>query len=300
MSYNSGISQRVIDQVFFDNTSAVNQPITQTDLSLLANLQYVRDWIGNIFKPFMTVINPYFTGTLTGPNIDISGSLIVPTITSNTNFTSTPTIEINSVKYNISSIPTGTIKMIISNVNAPTGFLLCDGSTYNINDYPNLFNVIKYTYGGSMATFCVPNFQSRFPIGGNNTNNLGCSTSNFVSGNNQSGANNNYSVSTNFGGSSQPSAPLLTKVPEHNHTITDNGHNHNSNLGSFELPYIPVPPVGTYIIEPVSAGLTTSTDPTGIIINNTGNGIQSIDSNTGLYGVNISPPYLAVLYYIKY
>jgi microcystin-dependent protein len=300
MSYNSGICQRVIDQVFFENTSAVDQPITQTDLSLLSNLQYVRNWIDQVFKPFMTIINPYFTGTLTGNNIDISGSLIVPTITSNTNFTSTPTIEVNSVKYNISSTPIGSIKMMISNVNIPSGFLLCDGSTYNINEYPNLFNVIKYTYGGSMATFCVPNFQSRFPIGGNNVNNLGCSTSNFVSGNNQQGANNNYSVSTNFGGNINSVAPLLNKVPSHTHTILDEGHNHLSGVGAFELPYIPVPPIGTYIIEPVINGFNTGTSQTNIIINNTGNNIESVDPNSNLNGINISPPYLSVLYYIKY
>jgi microcystin-dependent protein len=298
MSYNSGINQQVREQIFFDNTSAVNQPITQTNLSLIANLQYVRDWIGQVFKPFMTIINPYFTGTMTGNNINIDGYLSVPTIQNQTNFLSIPTIEINSIKYNVSSVPTGSIKMLISNINPPSGFLLCDGSTYNINDYPNLFNVIKYTYGGSMSTFCVPNFQSCFPIGGNNQNNLGCSTSNFVSGNNQSGANNNFSVSSNFGGAISTVAPLLLKVPEHNHTITDNGHNHLSGVGSFELPYIPIPPSGTYIIEPGIGGLNTGTSETNIQINNTGNGIQSIDNITGLYGVNISPPYVSVFFYI--
>jgi microcystin-dependent protein len=298
MSYNSGIDQQLKDQVFFSNSSAVNQPITQTNLSLIANLQYVQDWIGQVFKPFMTIINPYFTGIMTGTNINLSGFLSVPTIENKTNFLLIPTIEINSIKYNISSVPTGTIKILISNINIPSGFLLCDGSTYNINDYPNLFNVIKYTYGGSMATFCVPNFQSRFPIGGNNYNNLGCSTSNFVTGNNETGANNNFSVSSNFGGASSSVAPLLLKVPEHNHTVTDNGHNHLSGVGAFELPYIPIPPAGTYIIEPGIGGLNTGTSQTNIQINNTGNNIQSIDPNTNLYGVNISPPYLSVFFYI--
>lgn len=298
MSYNTGINQQVRNQVFFDNSSATNQPITQTNLSLIANLQYVQDWIGQVFKPFMTIINPYFTGIMTGSNINLSGYLSVPTIQNQTNFLSIPTVEINSIKYNISYVPTGTIKMLVNNSNPPQGFLLCDGSTYPISSYPNLFNVIKYTYGGSMATFCVPNFQSRFPIGGNNTNNLGCSTSNFVSGNNQSGANNNYSVSANFGGNINPVAPLLLKVPEHNHTITDNGHFHGSGLGIIENPYINIPPLGQQIIYLVTNGQETSTNATNITINNTGNNIQSIDGNTGLYGVNITPPYLSVFFYI--
>jgi len=298
MSYNTGINQRVRQQIFFDNSTATNQPITQTNLNLIANLKYVQDWIGQVFKPFMTIINPYFTGIMTGSNINLSGYLSVPTIENQTNFLSIPTIQINSIKYNVSSVPTGSIKILISNINPPIGFLLCDGATYSINDYPNLFNVIRYTYGGSMSTFSVPDFRSRFPIGGNNINSLGCSTSNFISGNNQSGANNNYAVSTNFGGSPETYPPLLTKVPEHSHTITDPGHNHLSGVGAFELPYIPIPPAGTYIIEPGVGGLNTGTSDTNIEINNTGSNIQSIDSNTGLYGVNISPPYLSVFYYI--
>jgi len=300
MSYNSGISQRIKDQIFYDNTSAINQPITQTNLSLIANLQYVRDWIGQVFQPFMTVINPIFTGTMTGNNINIDGNLSVPTIQNQTNFLSIPTIQINSVKYNISSVPTGAIKMLISNINPPSGFLLCDGSTYNINDYPNLFNVIKYTYGtSSMNTFSVPNFQSRFPIGGNNTNYLGCSVSNFVSGNNQSGANNYFSVSSNFGGGTQTYPPIISKVPSHTHSITDDGHNHLSGVGSFELPYIPVPPVGTYIIEPVIGGLNTGTSQTNIIINNTGSNIQSIDPVSNLNGVNNNTLFVCVFFYIE-
>jgi microcystin-dependent protein len=298
MSYNSGINQTVRDQIFFENTSTINQPITQTNLSLIANLQYVQDWIEQIFKPFMTIINPYFTGIMTGSNINLSGYLSVPTIQNQTNFLSIPTIEINSIKYNVSSVPSGTIKMLINNSNPPIGFLICDGSTYSISTYPTLFNTIKYSYGGSGNLFCVPNFQSRFPIGGNNTNNLGVSLSNFVSGNNQSGANNNFSVSTNFGGNSSSVAPLLQQVPQHSHTITDPGHNHLSGVGAFELPYIPIPPVGTYIIEPFIGGLNTSTSQTNIIINNTGNNIQSIDGNTGLNGVNISPPYISIFFYI--
>jgi microcystin-dependent protein len=300
MSYNSAINQTVRDQIFFENTSAINQPITQTNLSLIANLQYVQDWIGQIFKPFMTIINPYFTGLMTGSNINLSGYLSVPTIQNQTNFLSIPTIEINSIKYNISSVPSGTIKMLINNSNPPIGFLLCDGSSYLISDYQDLFNLIGYTYsdGGSGSYFNVPNFNSYFPIGANNQNNLGCALSNFVSGNNAQGANNNYLVSSNFGGNSSSVPPLLQQVPPHTHSITDDGHNHLSGVGASELPYIPIPPVGTYIIEPFIGGLNTGTSVTNIIINDTGNNIQSIDSNTGLNGVNISPPYLSVFFYI--
>lgn len=39
----------------------------------------------------------------------------------------------------------------------PGGWLLCDGSLHNVTDYPALFAVIGYTYGGAGTQFAVPN-----------------------------------------------------------------------------------------------------------------------------------------------
>src|ERR1700761_2470674 len=47
---------------------------------------------------------------------------------------------------------------------APVGWLICDGSQYATSDYPDLFNRIGYTYGGSGANFMVPDMRSRIPI----------------------------------------------------------------------------------------------------------------------------------------
>ena len=48
---------------------------------------------------------------------------------------------------------------------APDGFLLCDGASYAVADYPDLFSVIGYTYGGGGANFNVPDMQGRTPVG---------------------------------------------------------------------------------------------------------------------------------------
>lgn len=48
---------------------------------------------------------------------------------------------------------------------APPGKLLCNGASYPVADYPYLFAVIGYTFGGSGANFNVPNLVDRFPIG---------------------------------------------------------------------------------------------------------------------------------------
>lgn len=47
----------------------------------------------------------------------------------------------------------------------PPTKLLCDGSSKAVADYPYLFAVIGYTFGGSGAFFNVPNMVDRFPIG---------------------------------------------------------------------------------------------------------------------------------------
>ena len=143
--------------VYFSNSSATNQSITETNTSYLANLLYVQNWVSQAYSGFLTIINPQYTGTLSGPNITLTGELATPTITSNTNFTEIPTITIGSTIYNVSTSPAGTIKMTISNTNIPAGYLSCNGGSYLATDYPNLFNAIGYTYGGSGSSFNVPN-----------------------------------------------------------------------------------------------------------------------------------------------
>lgn len=48
---------------------------------------------------------------------------------------------------------------------APDGFLLCDGSQYNITDYQALFAAIGYAWGGSGPVFNVPDLVDRVPVG---------------------------------------------------------------------------------------------------------------------------------------
>ena len=61
-------------------------------------------------------------------------------------------------------ILTGEIKMWPT-ASAPTGYILCNGASYNTTTYASLFAVIGYTFGGSAANFNVPNFRDRSPMG---------------------------------------------------------------------------------------------------------------------------------------
>ena len=300
MSYRSSLSQRRLDGVYFSNSSATNQSVSETNTSYLANLLYVQSWVAQAYSGFMTILNPVFTGTLSGSNITLTGELSTPTITSNTNFTEIPTITIGSTIYNVGTSPAGTIKMTISNTNIPVGYLLCDGSTYSATDYPNLFNAIQYTYGGSGSSFNVPNFESYFPIGGNGVNASGCATSNYVTGNGTSGATNTFSTTANFGGSLTAVAPLQTVVCSHTHSISDPGHTHQSVVYVGQAPYLTLPPTGQQCIIPVfgSTTLSTTASTANVIIGNTGTDIQTTDPISNLTGVNVSPPYVAIFYFI--
>lgn len=40
-----------------------------------------------------------------------------------------------------------------------------DGRLLKVNDYPELFNLIAYSYGGSGEEFRIPDFISKVPIG---------------------------------------------------------------------------------------------------------------------------------------
>ena len=41
-------------------------------------------------------------------------------------------------------------------INTPVGWLDCDGSSIDKNDYPDLFDELQYTFGGSGDNFNIP------------------------------------------------------------------------------------------------------------------------------------------------
>ena len=69
------------------------------------------------------------------------------------------------------SNPTGVV-VPFAGASVPTGWLLCDGTGYVATDYPALFALIGYTFGGSAGSFHVPNLQNQFPIGASGTHAL--------------------------------------------------------------------------------------------------------------------------------
>jgi hypothetical protein len=297
MSYNSGINQRVRQEQFFNNTINDDYTIQETNLSLIANLKYVQDYITNYINSvdgYLTILNPNFQGTMTSTtqgNININ-SLSVPTITSPTNFLINPTINNNKVEYNI----VGEITMLLTNT-PPPNFILCNGSSLTINSYPKLFQLIGFSYGGSIETgmYNLPNFQSTIPIGANGQiNNV--PASNFATGNNTEGAFNTFSTTYNL------DSPVIDIIPIHGHSVSDPGHFHYMNAE--DTPFLavveePIPLPCLKFHNPLSE-IYALLNQTGIQILDNGVDIQQVDLNSNLSGVNISPPYVSIFYFICY
>ena len=65
---------------------------------------------------------------------------------------------------NFSTAPLGTV-LSFAGQTAPHGYLLCDGASYKVADYPDLYAVIGNIYGGDSTNFNVPNLVDKFVQG---------------------------------------------------------------------------------------------------------------------------------------
>lgn len=63
----------------------------------------------------------------------------------------------------------GSLKAFLT-INIPSNFLWCNGESIAVATYPDLFAKIGYTFGGTGATFNLPDFRDRLLKGDNGTN----------------------------------------------------------------------------------------------------------------------------------
>jgi microcystin-dependent protein len=142
------------------------------------------------------------------------------------------------------------------------GALLCDGSSYATVDYPALFGVIGYAYGGAGANFNVPDLRSRVPTGAGSTI-LGTA------------------VSLGSVGGAESHAQTVGELAAHSHT--DTGHSHT---------YVPAEPNATII----GAGVPEPTAIPGL--GATGSGSANLTDTGGGAAMPTFPPYVGVNFII--
>ena len=120
----------------------------------------------------------------------------------------------------VQQIPAGVISQF-AGVTAPGGYLLCTGQSLSSSDYPALFAVLGYTYGGSGSSFSLPNLQNRVPVG------KGTETEFDTLG--ETGGAKTHILTTG-------EMPSHTHIQDaHNHT--QNSHNHTQNSHTHNFTY---------------------------------------------------------------
>lgn len=161
---------------------------------------------------------------------------------------------------------------------APSGWLLCDGSSYATTLYPDLYAAIGTTYGetGGTGYFNVPDLVGRLPLGAGTGSAVGATA--WALG----------QQPTSGPGGEQTHLQVLAEMPIHNHGINDPGHGHAiaRDINSGSLTSSINAPLG---ISYYVTALQTQAATTGITIQNAG-------GNTPM---NILPPVSVINWFIK-
>lgn len=140
--------------------------------------------------------------------------------------------------------------------------LNCDGASYATTDYPALFGVIGYNYGGAGSSFNVPDLRARFPAGAG-------------------GALLGTPVTLGAVGGAQSHSQTVAELASHTHT--DSGHSHTEGIAAPN-----VTTIGPGAPEP------TAIPAAGV----TGVGFASITNTGGGAAMPTVPPYQGVGYII--
>lgn len=180
-----------------------------------------------------------------------------------------------SKSYNVSpnagdngstEVPVGSVLMYSSSV-IPAGWLPCNGSTYSATAYPDLFKVIGTTFGGSGATFAVPDMRFKTARG------------------------STLAIPVGTTGGTDSVALVINNLPPHSHTLWKGGIQAQSGSGA--------PAAGDPNVDSGLAGggaIYQATD-----VPSTGTRTQVVAQNgTGQTAVNVANPYVVLQYIIKY
>lgn len=170
----------------------------------------------------------------------------------------------------VQTTPVGVIEAF-AGVNAPAGWLFCDGSAISRVQYPELFSALSTTYGSGdgSTTFNLPDMRGRMPVG-----------------------KGTHADVTSLG--QNEGASLANRRPKHQHTIYDPGHSHtfsaklNPTRGSYQSA-IQGEDGGGGFSNVIYGGVVSNT--TGFKVNPEGASSSTSPSD--------APPYLVVNYIIK-
>lgn len=162
------------------------------------------------------------------------------------------------------------------------GWMNCDGRLLSTAEYPLLFRVLNYSFGGSNDLFRLPDMRSRVPGAIGQGSNLSLRTLGQYVGEETHTLTIAEMPSHNHGTNASDSVVgnnLTGIAGAHNHSITDNGHTHNittANAGASVEDRV------GQAIDSVNEGpASTQSATTGITINSNGDHQHSIATQGG-------------------
>ena len=150
----------------------------------------------------------------------------------------------------------------------PSGFLECNGASVSTSTYAALFAVVGYTYGGSGASFNLPDLTDRTVVNKSNTKSLA-----------QTGGANTVTPTGNISGSTGSTTLTTQQIASHTHTVTQRGFLENDGIGFYNT-------VGGTALGTGSAGGGQSHDHT-------------LSANFSGSANSVLQPYLVLIYIIK-
>jgi microcystin-dependent protein len=170
----------------------------------------------------------------------------------------------------------GEVKLF-AGVSPPSGWLLCDGTSYSTTAFASLFAIIGYVYGGAGGNFNVPDLRGKVPVG----------------------ASGSFPLAST--GGEQTHLLVTGEMPTHNHT--DTGHGHSAGTESAQHthanPTALAGAVGSAVTVFGGGGGLTNTGVESGAHSHTINAGAAAITNTGGGGAhNNMQPYLSLNYII--
>ncbi len=266
-------------------------------------------WIGNAAGNANVLVSSLsrsdHTGTLavasggTGAtSANAAANAILPSQTSNsgkyltTNGTDTSWGTVSSG----TTLPTGAL-MPYAGATAPTGYLLCDGSSVSSSTYLALHAVLSNTYGGSAYTgaaglsFNLPDLRGRLPMGAGTGSGQNASGTGAPSGTAQTARTRGQWLGEE--------THLLTtsEMPSHSHNgATGNAGSHTHTLSKEVLTYMGS---GGNRYDPYPGSVWAGHPLAGLTLSTQGDHSHTIPANGGGGRHAVIPPVVVLNYIIK-
>jgi microcystin-dependent protein/cytoskeletal protein CcmA (bactofilin family) len=166
----------------------------------------------------------FSAGIVTITSLNVNGNARITGIVS--------TSSVTDLSGGYLSTPPGTVITVAAST-APTGYLKANGASLNTTTYASLFAAIGYTFGGSGASFTLPDLRGEFIRGWADDRAVDTGRT-FGSSQGESYLNHSHNVTNYLAGSSLDGANSGGAVGVFNHTSSGNKSTDSSTTGGTE------------------------------------------------------------------